>query len=377
MGNGFLRVFAAVALVAGTPAVAADGIKVGVVVAESGYLAVVDQGGRDGFKLAVDQVNATGGVGGKTLELAIADGKAEPQETVNAYRKVIDSGALFMLNGSSSAGNAGGGPVAARAKVPVLMFGNLPNDPKSLPWMFTTLPPQKFDADQRLRAVRDVARVTEIGILTDPSPYAKQMDDLLQKNAANFGIKVVAHETYRPTDADFSVPVAKMQSQGAKAILKVGVGPSTLSTAKALKQLGSSIPLIANETDWVVARAVADLLGSNFIMVVFPASIYRELPQAHPFRKNASEFMKLWVGKYGDRDPTWGMLGWDAVSVAVAALKKAGTGDGQKLRDAIESLQNFQGITTTYTFSKENHFGPSKNPYLVVQILDGKMKFLD
>lgn len=358
-----------------TAALAADTVKVGVVVAESGYIAVVDQGGRDGIKLAVEQINANGGIDGKTIELMVADGKAEPQETVNAYRKVIDSGAQFMLNGSSSAGNAGGGPVAARAEVPVFMYGNLPSSAEAVHWMFTTLPAQKFDAQQRLIAARDVAKVSEIGILTDPSPYAKQMVDLLEKDAAEYGIKVAGIETYRPADADFSVPVTKMVSQGAKAIIKVGVGPSTLATAKAMQRIDDQIPLIANETDGVVAKEVAKLLDKRFIMVVFPASIYPDLPADHPFHQRAAEFMSLWTARYGDRDPTWAMLGWDATQVAMAAIKKAGTLDGKALRDAVETMQDVPGVATDYTFTADNHFGFIKNPYLIVEIRDGKMKF--
>jgi branched-chain amino acid transport system substrate-binding protein len=377
MAKHHFHLLAMLAALAGTPAIAAD-IKVGVVIAETGYLAVVDQGGRDGIKMAVDAVNAAGGVDGRKLELMILDGKAEPQETVNAYRKVVESGAQIMLNGSSSAGNTGGGPIAARGKVPVIIWGNLPNDRSLHPWMFSTLAPQRFDAEQRLRSLRDVAKVKEFAILTDPSPYSKQMVDLLVAKAGDYGLKVVANESYRAADADFSVVVAKMQSQGAKAIVKVGVGPSTLAAAKALKQLNSAIPMIANETDWVVAKGVAELLGPNFIMVVSPPSIYGELPADNAFKKRAAGFMKNWTAKYGDRDPTQGLLGWDGVMLAVAALKKAGpNADGDKIRDALEGIKNFEGVTTIYSFSKENHFGPSQNPYLVVQIVDGKTRFLD
>lgn len=372
--GGFI--WLAAACLAATPAIAQDTIKVGVAIAESGYLAVVDQGGRDGIKMAVDQVNAAGGVGGKKLELIIADGKAEPQETVNAYRKVIDNGVKIMLNGSSSAGNSGGGPVAARAEVPVIIWGNLPKDAKTVKWMFTTLAPQKNDAEKRLKSLRDVAKIKKIGILTDPSPYAKQMDDLLVEMAPQYGIEVVGYETYRPDDADFSVPITKMTAAGAQAIMKVGVGPSTLAAAKSLKQLNTGSWFVANETDWVVAKGVADLLGTKFLMIVSPPSIYAELPAELPFKKHPRTvgFMKTWTAKYGDRDPTQGMLGWDAVMIATEAMKKAGT-DGNKLRDAIEATQGFEGVTTTYSFSPDNHFGPSKNPYLIVQIAgDGQLK---
>jgi branched-chain amino acid transport system substrate-binding protein len=84
-------------------------------------------------------------------------------------------------------------------------------------------------------------------------------------------------------------------------------------------------------------------------------------------------FLQPWRAKFQDRDPNWGGRGWDAVMLTVKAVEQAGSTEGPKVRDALESIKGWQGTTGVYNFSPDNHQGITENPLYLAQIKDGKV----
>ena len=89
-----------------------------------------------------------------------------------------------------------------------------------------------------------------------------------------------------------------------------------------------------------------------------------------------TNFVVPWRAKYGDRDPNWAGRGWDAVFLMKAAIEKADSFDGAKIRDAIENGAPLQGTAGAYEMSPTNHQGITKNPFFVATIVDGKVKIV-
>ena len=82
----------------------------------------------------------------------------------------------------------------------------------------------------------------------------------------------------------------------------------------------------------------------------------------------------MWRAKQGDRDPFWGGKAWDALMVTIAAIEKAKSFEGPKVRDAIESLSGFQGTGGVYNFSPTVHQGITENPFFMGTVVNGKMQ---
>jgi branched-chain amino acid transport system substrate-binding protein len=102
-----------------------------------------------------------------------------------------------------------------------------------------------------------------------------------------------------------------------------------------------------------------------------PAQVYESLPE-DPRKQEIGRFLPLWRGKYGERDPGWGSRAWDAVMLTAAAVEKAKSFDGPQVRDALETLSEFQGTGGVYHFSPAVHQGITQNPLLLATIVDGK-----
>ncbi|MGA9006027.1 MAG: ABC transporter substrate-binding protein [Xanthobacteraceae bacterium] len=361
-------------LLAGNGAQAEDVYKIGMSAGLTGYAATVDRAWRDGVEIAVDALNAKGGVLGRKVQVIVEDNRSEPQEAVTAYRKMISSDNVNVFaSGCVSAGNFAAAPLVMKAETPMVLCSILPQQPDQVSWAFTTIPPPRFEVETRLGYLKNKTTIKKIGVLHDPSPYANAQSTAAEKEAADYGLEVVGNEQYKTDDADLSVQIQKMYSAGARAIIKIGLGGTTLTAAKNIKQLGLDMIMLTSLEDIAVFRPVAEVLGDKFFFVASPSQVYEVLPTG-ALKTEIAKFLEPWRAKYGDRDPNWAGRGWDAVALIAAAATKAKSTDGPKVRDALESIDGFQGTTGVYHFSAANHQGITENPLLLATIVDGQVK---
>ena len=351
-----------------TPAWAEGTYKIGVSAGLSGYAATTDTAWRDGVLLAAEALNAKGGIAGRKIEVIVEDNRSEPQEAVTAYRKMLQSDKVdIFASGCVSAGNFAAAAFVVRAQVPMVLCSILPNPPDQVRWAFSTLPPPKFEVETRLKYLQDQG-LKSVGILHDPTPYANLQATIAEKEAAQYGLKVAGNEQYRQEDADLAVQLGRLNGAGAQAILKIGLGGTTLTAAKNIRALGLSIPMLNSLDDVNLFRPVADVLGDKFLFVASPSQVYEALP-AGKLKSALTEFLTPWRAKYGDRDPNWASRGWDAVMLTAAAVQAAGGTEGPKVRDALETVHAFQGTTGVYSFGPDSHYGLAENPLLLAQIV--------
>lgn len=372
----WLAVAATAALVAAPAAHAQQTYKIGASVGLTGYAATVDRAWRDGVQLAVDFLNAKGGIMGRKIEFIAEDNRSEPQEAVTVYRKMMSNDKVdIFLSGCVSAGNFAAAGMVVKAQLPMVLCSILPANEEHAKWAFSTIPPARFEVEKRLEYLKDNTQIRKIGVLHDPTPYANLQKVAAEKGASNYGIEVVGVEQYKQDDADLSVQIGKMNAAGARALLKIGLGGTTMTAAKNIKSLGLDTQMLTSVEDLAVFRPVAEVLGDKFFFVASPSQVYDVLPDS-PLKKTIGDFLGQWRAKYGDRDPQWAGRGWDAVMLTAAAIEKAKSFEGPKVRDALEGITGFQGTTGVYNFSPTNHYGITQNPYVLGTITGGKVRIV-
>jgi branched-chain amino acid transport system substrate-binding protein len=348
--------------------------KVGMSAGLTGYAATVDRAWRDGVDIGIAALNAKGGISGRKIDLVVEDNRSEPQEAVTVYRKMISSDKVNVFaSGCVSAGNFAAAPFVVRAEIPMVLCSILPQQPDHVKWAFTTIPPPRFEIETRLAYLKNNTQIKKVGVLHDPSPYANAQKAAAEKEAPQYGLEIVGIDQYKTDDADLSVQIQKMYAAGARAILKIGLGGTTLTAAKNIKQLGLDMIMLTSLEDIAVFRPVAEVLGDKFFFVASPAQVYAALPDG-ALKSEISKFLQPWQAKYGDRDPNWAGRGWDAVMLTAAAVEKAKSVDGPKVRDALQTMDGFQGTTGVYHFSATNHQGITENPLLLATIIGGQVK---
>ena len=361
------------AMLAGPSANAQDKIVIGISAGLTGYVATIDRAWVDAVKLGANIVNEQGGVLGRTFEVVVEDNRSEPQEAVTSYRKMMSSdGAKVFVSGCLSAGNLAAVPITMRQKIPMVLCSIISREPEQEKWMFSTIPPPAFEVELRYSYLRDRTQIRKVGVIYDQSPYANLLMKSAMDQAAKFGMTVVGTEQYQQSDADLSVIIKKLQANGAEAILKMGVGPTTMTAAKNIKDMGLGIPLLTSSEDVAVFKDVAKVLGKDFFFVAGPTQVYDALPDGDPTKAAIGKFLQPWRAKYGDRDPTWAGRGYDSVMFIAEAIRRGNSIDGATMRDELEKTSGFLGTSGAYNFDK-SHYGITKNPYVLAQILDDKI----
>jgi branched-chain amino acid transport system substrate-binding protein len=353
---------------------AQDTYKIGVSAGLTGYAAAVDRSWRDGLEVAADYLNSHGGIMGRKVQVIVEDNKSEPQEAVTVYRKMISSDKVeIFLSGCVSAGNFAAAPFVVRAEIPMVLCSILPPKPDQVHWAFSLLPPPRFEVETRYAYLKDSTPIRKIAVLHDPSPYANLQKNIAVQRAPEFGLEVPVVEQYKQDDADLSPQISKMNAAGVKALIKMGLGGTTVTAAKNIKQLGLDMLLLGSVDDLAVFKPAAEVLGKQFMFVAAPSQVYEALPEG-ALKQEIGRFLPLWRAKFGDRDPGWGGKGWDALMITKAAIEKATSFEGAKVRDALEQVSGFQGTGGVYNFSPEVHQGITQNPFLLATIVGGKIQ---
>jgi branched-chain amino acid transport system substrate-binding protein len=364
------------ALLTCTAAHAQESYKIGSSVGLSSYLAFIDGPWKDGIALATDAINKDGGILGRKIEVVAEDMRSEPAEAVTVARKLINSDKVIaLINGCSSAGNAAMAGVVARASIPMMLCSILPPKQEDHKWAFSYLPPPVFDVEIRFAYLQKIGK-KKVGILFDPTPYSGLQKRTAEELAAKYGIEIVGAEQFKPADADMTSYLTKLSAAGAQAIMKMGSGSASITVAKAIKQLGLSLPLLASTEDLSVVQGAAETLGEQFIFPGQRTQVLHLLPKEDVSVKATGEFLELWRAKYGDRDPTWASRGWDALQTVAVAIRKVNTVDGAKVREAIEDNSVLAGASGDLQFNPDNHIGVRTNPYYLATMASGKVKLV-
>ncbi|MFA6265810.1 MAG: ABC transporter substrate-binding protein [Pseudolabrys sp.] len=367
------------ALAAGTVAAAAqDTIKIGSSLGLTGYGSLTDGHWRDGLAVAIEAVNKQGGVLGKKLELVTEDNKSTPQQAVVVYRKMMSEDKVVAFNsGCISAGNFAAASFVTKAKLPMFLCSILPRQPEEVKWAFQFLPPPKYEVDARYQYLKDKTQVRKIGILADPSPYVTLMKGIAQKAAAEFGLEVVASETYQQDDSDFSVQIGRINAAGAGAVIMLGQGNAVVTTANNIRSLGlKNMLMLGSIQELDIHLAAGKVLGDQYMApspLIQLASDDMGILTDAKARAAAEPFVKAMKDKYGRTDNAQASRAWDSLMMMAAAMKKAGTTEGEAVRNAFEKLGPYTGAGASYNFTTENHIGITKNPYVLVSVKDDKL----
>jgi branched-chain amino acid transport system substrate-binding protein len=347
--------------------------KIGSSVGLSGYAATADRAWKDGLELAADYLNGKGGLIGRKVQLIAEDNRSEPQDAVVGYRKMMSNDDVQIFDsGCVSAGNFAAASSVARAEIPMMLCSILPPRPEEQKWAFSVLPPPRFEIESRFRYLNEKTAIRKIGILYDPTPYALLMKNIAGKMAADFGLEIVATDTYKQDDADLSVQIGHINAAGAGAIVKIGQGGSTVTAAKNIKQLGlDSMLLLASLDDGGIFMQAGAVLGDRFFFVAPGVQVPDVVPTG-PARDAMDEFLTRWRAKFAERDPNAGARAWDSMMLIAKAVEAAKSVGGPAVRDAIEHLPPYQGAFTAFVFSPDQHVGIIKNPYVVARVDNAK-----
>jgi branched-chain amino acid transport system substrate-binding protein len=350
-------------------------INVGVNLELSGGVASYGESLEQGIDLAVEEINKDGGVDGKKIELIKVDNKSEASEATNAAIKLTSQDKVAAIIGAATSGNTVAQVQIANDNKTVLLTpsGTSPNvtvDDKGKvnEFAFRTSFIDPFQGTIAANFAAKELKVKNVAIFADSaSDYAKGLAASFKETFEKAGGKVVVEEAYVGKDTDFRSTLTRIKAKNPEFIFIPGYYEEVGLIIKQARELGLTVPFMGAD-GWDSPKLV-DLAGKDALNNTYITNHYSS---EDPDQKIQS-FVKAFKGKYDDNSPNaFNALGYDAVYLLADAIKRAGSTDSAKIKDALESTKDLSLVTGKVTVDK-NH-NPIKSA-TVLEYKDGKQVF--
>jgi branched-chain amino acid transport system substrate-binding protein len=195
----------------------------------------------------------------------------------------------------------------------------------------------------------------------------------LLKYAADAGIEVVIAEEYDKAATDLTSVLTKLKEKKVEAVINWSIVPAQSIVPKNMKQLGMNIPLFQSHGFGNILYAQA--AGEAAEGIIFPCGrllIADTLPDSHPQKALLLKYSKDYVANFKEDPSTFGGHAYDAITLLVAAVKKAGSADPAKVRDALEALKGVVGTGGIFNMSVTDHNGLAIDAFEMLTVKKGK-----
>lgn len=367
-------------LLLGAPALAEETIKLGAFFDLSGRASFIGTPSKLVAEMLVEKINAEGGIGGKKIELLIADTEADPAKAANIATKFIHKDKVVAIIGPTLTDTGMNvKKIAHEGRTPIVM--TVGGDPVIMggkfgpfDWVFKS-PQRSSTAVERLFIHLQEKGLTKVALLTADDGFGKDGLRWMEELAPKYGIEMLARESFGTRDTDMTAQLTKAKNVQPQAIIVWTIGPAGAIVAKNTNQLGIDIPLF--QCHGLPDPKYIELAGPASEGNRMPATklmVADELPDSDLQKAVITEFINLYTEKgYAKQFPinTHSGYAWDAIMLIVKAIEKAGT-EPEALRAAIEQTRNLVGISGVYNLTPEDHNGLGVDSMVMVQVKDGK-----
>ena len=357
-----LAIASAVLSMAGIAA-AADPIKIGVAGPFTGGSSSMGVSMRDGVRLATEEINKSGGVLGRQLQLIERDDEAKNERGVQIAQELINKEKVSAVVGYINTGVA----LASQrffqdAKIPVMnnvatgsvITTQFKDQPEN--YIFRNSAHDSIQAPMIVEEAITRRGFKKVAILADSTNYGQLGRADLEKALELKGIKPVAVEKFNIKDVDMTAQLLKAKEAGAEAVLTYGIGPELAQIANGMTKLGWKVPMVGS---WTLSMA-------NYIDNAGPGGEGSRMPQTfiqEPTTPKRQAFIINYIKTFNPKNaridsPVSAAQGYDSVYLLAAAIKQANSTEGPKIKAALEDLKTpVEGVVTTYNkpFTAKDH----------------------
>lgn len=322
----------------------------------------------NGIKLAVEEINAAGGVLGKDLEWTELDDKGEITDAVTNYNKLVEEGARAVFGGITSKPSLAIAESAVNDDVVFITpTGTQANITEGKNNAFRTAFIDPFQGEVLANFSKENLGAAKVAVLRNQSSdFSMGVADVYVEKAKEFGMEVVADESYGDNDTDFKAQLTNIKGQEPDVLLIPDYYEKVALIVPQVREAGIDATLVGAD-GWDTVLSILD--PSNFAAI--EGSFFANQFTLEDPSEKVQKFIADYKEKYGEDPSTFAAEGYDTVYLYKQAVEKAGTTESKAVSDALRSLE-FEGITGTFTYDENNN--PIKSAKMI-EIVDGKYKF--
>ena len=348
-----------------------DNLKIGEFASLTGKEAAFGQSSHKGTQLAIEEANATGGVLGKKIELVTEDNQSKAGESATVVKKMISRDKVVAILGEvASSRSLEAAPICQAAKIPQISPSSTnPAVTETGDYIFRVCFIDPFQGVVMAKFAKNTLKVRKVAVLTSvSSAYSVGLAKYFKERFAADGGTIAIEQKYSEGDKDFKAQLTAVKAAGIEGIFVPGYYTEAALICKQAKDLGLQVPVFGGD-GWEAPQLIE--IGGAAMEGTYFSTHY----SAENKTPAITAFLEKFKQRFNQETPdAMAALGYDSALVLIDAIKRAGTTESAKLREAIATTKGYTGVTGTTTLDAQRN---ANKAAVVVAVKGGKFTFVE
>lgn len=348
---------------------------IGVLTSQTGAAASLGVGELQGAQLAAAKINAAGGVNGHKINLIAVDDKSDPAQALQQAKSLAGQNVAAIV-GPSVVGNCLAIQPAIAAKGPV-NYCLSPAVPQPTGYVWSASANITVLSETTMSYWKKQG-ITKIGIISTTDASGTTGVTAATAAAKSAGIDIVSQASYDPTSVSVTSQLQQAVSGKPQALMVWATGASAGVAFQGIQQLGIDIPVMTTDGNLsnTFLQRIKDYTPKTLIIPATRDFWWQGAQLTAAQQKLETDYHDAYAKKYGEQPDFGPGVAYDAILLTAQALKIAKSTDAAKVKAAMESIKNFDGVVATYNFSATDHRGVASDNAAIIQVADGKYTYL-
>jgi branched-chain amino acid transport system substrate-binding protein len=349
-------------------------LKIGTLFAVTGPASYLGSPEEKTAKMFVDQINAAGGIDGHQIVLVTKDTGAATDKALSFAKQLVEEEKVLAIIGPSTSGESMAIKNYCEENKTILLSCAAAEtivDPVAK-HVFKTPQKDSFAAIKIFEVAKKLG-IKKVGVVVSNDGFGLGGKAQLLKYAPDAGIEVAIAEEYDKAATDLTAVLTKLKEKKVEAVINWSIVPAQSIIPKNMKQLGMNIQLFQSHGFGNIKYV--ESAGEAAEGIIFPCGrllIADSLPDSNLQKSLLVKYAKDYVANFSEAPSTFGGHAYDAIVLLAAAVKKAGSVDPEKVRDALVTLQGVVGTGGIFNMSATDHNGLAIDAFEMLTVKQGK-----
>ncbi len=324
------------------------------------------QSAMNGVLMAADEINQAGGINGRRLDIVMEDDKGSPELAAQVTGKLIERDKVIAIIGAGASGNSlAAAPKAQSAHIPLIAPSSTnPAVTQAGDYIFRACFIDAFQGEVMARFAANTLKAKKAAIMVDfNSPYSRGLTEFFEFSFAKLDGQIVIKQSYSQGDADYRGQLSAIKAASPDVVYIPGYYGDVAIIARQARQLGLTEALLGAD-GWDAPELWE--LGGDALNGGYISNHYSVDDPSENIQRFASDYRRRFSNLPPDAHAA---LAYDALRFLAEAIRKAGTTEGQKLRDALAETKNFQGVTGIISMDRDRN---AVKPAVILKLEDGR-----
>ena len=358
--------------IAASPARAADPITIGAVEILTGPNNKYGIAIKNGFDLALEEVNKAGGVLGTQLAIAYEDSAGNKDQAINAVRTLIGSKNVPLILGPTLSNEMfAAGPVANQRKVPIVGTSTTANGITAMgPYVFRTSLPEADVVPVTLKTAKEKFGVKKVAVMyANDDAFSKSGYDVMKGALEKLGIETLTTETFGTKDSDFSAQMTKVKALNPDAIVVSCLVEPAAGILLAKKALGIPASVRVIGGNGLNSPKIGEIAGDAADGTIVGSPWF--IGKTDPINQ---KFVAAYKAKYNSDPDQFAAQAYDTLFIVADAIKAAGAADSEKIKDSLGKVKR-SGVLGAFSFTADRDPADTTG-VVVIEMKGGKFGLL-